>query len=96
MASPPQFTDNQDSFRRAQAAAVALSDIQNRSIATPERHEPRRVGLNGRAVSEKASGIIGNEAHCRKAQLPTGQVSPEECLMRSIILNLGPRALNLP
>ena len=76
MASSPQFTDNQDSLRRAQAAAVAPPGIQSRSIATPERHESRRVGRNGRVGSQKASRIIHNEAHCRKAQLPSGQVNP--------------------
>ena len=57
MASSPQFTDNLDSLRRAQAAAVAPPDIRSSSIATPERHESRRVGLNERVGSHTANHV---------------------------------------
>ena len=86
MASSPQFADNQSSLRRAQAAAATPPGIQSRLIATPERHESRRVGRNGRVGSQKASRIAYNEAYCRKAQLPSGQVNPISKSLGSSIL----------
>ena len=70
MASLPQTNGNQNPPPYPQAAAAAPPDIQSRSIATPERRESRRVGLNGRVGSQKASRIICNEAHCRCCDLP--------------------------
>ena len=86
MSSPPHFADNQNSLHRTQGAAVASPDIQDRSIGTPGRSQCRRVGLNGRVGSQKASRIICNEAHCRKARLPADHINPISKHLGSSIL----------
>ena len=86
MASPPHVTHNQNSLHHNLGAAVAPPDIQNRSIGTPGRTESRRVGLDGRLGSQKASRIIYNEAYCKKARLPADHINPISKSLGSSIL----------